>query len=449
MDSAAPVTDDPQGSFQRSDSAFGRPRIARGRMHHEIAQTTARRRAAHRLPAIACRDGGHVDVRPDPRRTAISIFALGVWMIALYVLLAALGLSVAAAAPSTGTSIQLQGETKAQVESLQTQATAVQSEIGDFDIKLEQLSESYNEVALRLEQTNQDLAAMRRRLQDTHVTYDYRRAKVEERLVASYKAGSNSFLEILMATDDFTSFVKRLILLYHVTTQDQQLVEKTAYALDDLSSLEAEVDAKKTEELGLREELEQRRGEIETTLAERQSTLDGLDGRIAQLVEQERLRQEAERQRLEAELRSRMSGWQMYDGPLPQTGDDVLNQFVQTAAAYLGIPYVWAGERPSTGMDCSGFTRYVFAQHGIVLPHYSGYQAQMGVEVPPTEIKPGDLLAFGNPVHHVGIYIGEGKFVHAPRTGDVIRISTLSDRSDLNTIRRFPIEPRSGSPTVD
>jgi cell wall-associated NlpC family hydrolase len=71
------------------------------------------------------------------------------------------------------------------------------------------------------------------------------------------------------------------------------------------------------------------------------------------------------------------------------------------------------------------------------------------VEVPLAEIKPGDLLAFGNPVHHVGIYIGEGQFVQSPHTGEVIQISTLSDRSDLNTIRRFPIQPRSGSPAVD
>ena len=418
-------------------------------MRHEIAQTTVRRRAVHRQPPLARRVGCRVHVRPDPRRTAIPIFALGVLTTAIYLLLAALGSSVAAAEPSIGTSIQLQGETKAQVESLQTQAAAVESEIAALDLKLEQLSESYNEVALRLEQTNQDLAAMRRRLQDTQVAYNYRRAKLEERLVASYKAGSNGFLEILLATDDFTSFVKRLILLYHVTTQDQRLVENVAFALEDLSTIEAGVDAKKSEELGLREELEQRRAEIETTLAERQSTLDGLDGQIAQLVEQERLRQEAERLRLEAELRSRLSGWQMYAGPLPQTGDGVLNQFVQTAAAYLGIPYAWAGDRPSTGMDCSGFTAYVFAQHGIVLPHYSGYQAQMGVEVPLAEIKPGDLLAFGNPVHHVGIYIGEGQFVHSPHTGEVIQISTLSDRSDLNTIRRFPIQPRSGSPAVD
>jgi len=370
-------------------------------------------------------------------------------MISLCLFWAVLGSSVAGAVPSTTTSIELQGDTKAQVESLQGQAAAVESEIAGLDATLERLSESYNEVALRVEQTNQDLAAMRRRLQDLQTIHDRRQARVEERLVASYKAGSNSFLEILLATDDFTSFVKRLILIYHITTQDQRLVMNAAYSLDELSTLEAAVDAKKGEELILRKELEQKRAQIESALAERQSTLDGLDGDIAQIVEQERQRQEAERLRLEAELRSRLSGWKMYNGPVPQTGDDVLNQFVQTAAAYLGIPYVWAGERPSTGMDCSGFTRYVFAQHGIVLPHYSGYQAQMGVEVPPADVKPGDLLAFGNPVHHVGIYIGEGKYVHAPRTGDVIRIATLSDRSDLNTIRRFPIQPRLGDPFID
>ena len=80
----------------------------------------------------------------------------------------------------------------------------------------------------------------------------------------------------------------------------------------------------------------------------------------------------------------------------------------------MGIPYVWGGTRPSTGMDCSGFTRYVFKQHGVKLPHYSGYQAQMGIPVELADIQPGDLLAFGYPVHHVGIYIGDGLFIHTP-----------------------------------
>jgi cell wall-associated NlpC family hydrolase len=121
---------------------------------------------------------------------------------------------------------------------------------------------------------------------------------------------------------------------------------------------------------------------------------------------------------------------------------------VETATYYLGIPYVWAGSKPSTGFDCSGFTQYVYAQHGIQLPHYSGYQAQMGTPIDPADIKAGDLLAFGFPVHHVGIYINNDQFIHAPRTGDVIKISTLSERSDLATIRRFPLKLRTEAPAV-
>lgn len=397
----------------------------------------------HRDDVAAPRRGTHA------RRTVPAILAVVVVCLALSLVSACRGISQASAAPPTTTGVVLQGDAKVQADSLQAQAKAVQSQMDELDGQLEQLTEGYNEVALRVEQTNQDLAAMRRRLQDTKATYLDRQAQVENRLVATYKSGNNSFLEILLATDDFTSFIKRFILLYRIDLQDQRLVQNTAYTLGDLSALERDIIAKKGDELALRQDLQRKSDEIEGMLSRRKSTLDGLDSRIAQLVEQERQRQEAERQLLEAELRSKLAGWQRYDGPVPQTDDAILNQFVQTAAAYLGLPYVWAGEKPSTGMDCSGFTRYVFAQHGVVLPHYSGYQAEMGVEIAPADIKPGDLLAFGNPAHHVGIYIGEDRFIHAPRTGDVIRISTLSDRSDLNTIRRFPIQPRQGPPAVD
>ncbi len=373
----------------------------------------------------------------------------------------------AASATPAGTSstMVLQGDAKSQVDALQGQADEVQSDIDRMDVQLEMLSESYNELTVRLEQTNQDLSALRRRLQDSRGQYDYRRAKVDERLVAAYKSGDNSFLEILFSTHDFSSFVKRLVLLYHVSAQDRQLVEDVKVTVSDLSSLEQEIDQKKSDELALRHELEQKQAEIETTLAERTTTLAGLDTQIAARIEEERIRQEAERKRLEdelrAQLRARLAVRETYNDPAAvdralivvrgEGGEQVniLSQLVETAAAYLGVPYVWAGEHPSTGMDCSGFTRYVYRQHGIELPHYSGYQAQMGVEVPLSEVRAGDLLAFGATVHHVGIYIGDGKFIHAPRTGDVIRVARLADRNDLNTIRRFPLQLRQGDPQFD
>ena len=94
------------------------------------------------------------------------------------------------------------------------------------------------------------------------------------------------------------------------------------------------------------------------------------------------------------------------------------------ALHYLGTPYLWGGESPK-GFDCSGLVAYVFAQLGITLPHYAAAQYGMGAAVPRDQLQPGDLVFF-DALDHVGIYIGGGQFVHAPHTGDVVKITSLA-----------------------
>jgi hypothetical protein len=102
---------------------------------------------------------------------------------------------------------------------------------------------------------------------------------------------------------------------------------------------------------------------------------------------------------------------------------------VQIAMKYLGIPYLWGGASPESGFDCSGLVMYVYAQLGIGLTHYTGTQFHEGTPVPPAFIAPGDLIffdpSFSGP-GHVGMYIGGGLFIHAPHTGDVVKITPLS-----------------------
>jgi cell wall-associated NlpC family hydrolase len=98
---------------------------------------------------------------------------------------------------------------------------------------------------------------------------------------------------------------------------------------------------------------------------------------------------------------------------------------VKFARHLLGIPYVYGGISPQSGFDCSGFTRFVYAHFGITLPHYSGAQFEMGRRVSRSGLRPGDLLFFDG-LGHVGMYIGSGRFIHAPHSGTRVSIASLS-----------------------
>lgn len=98
---------------------------------------------------------------------------------------------------------------------------------------------------------------------------------------------------------------------------------------------------------------------------------------------------------------------------------------VAVAKRYLGIPYRWGGASPSTGFDCSGFVMYVYAKFGISLPHNAAMQYGYGRPVSRSQLRPGDIVFF-NGLGHNGIYIGGGRFIHSPHTGDVVKISSLT-----------------------
>ena len=144
----------------------------------------------------------------------------------------------------------------------------------------------------------------------------------------------------------------------------------------------------------------------------------------------------AQQRRLEATARSRLAG---YESP-PAQGVGVAAStpegstvappnthggVVGIAMRYLGVPYVWGGASPR-GFDCSGLVVYVFAQIGVSLPHSTYALWNVGVPVSRDQLQAGDLVFF-NGLGHMGIYIGGGQFIHSPHTGDVVKISSLSD----------------------
>ena len=132
---------------------------------------------------------------------------------------------------------------------------------------------------------------------------------------------------------------------------------------------------------------------------------------------------------------------------VPSRLPDGLSPAVDVAQQYLGVPYVWGGQSPA-GFDCSGLVQYVYGQLGVDLPRTAADQARVGQPVASlAEARPGDLLAFHDPVDHIGIYAGNGLMVVAPKTGDVVKVQAVYDQP--TAIRRvLPAGGWSGDVTA-
>ena len=109
---------------------------------------------------------------------------------------------------------------------------------------------------------------------------------------------------------------------------------------------------------------------------------------------------------------------------------DSTQTLIDNAMQLIGVRYRWGGNTPTSGLDCSGFVRYVFNDtFGFLLPRKSAQMSKVGLEVSKDELKPGDLVFFNTMRHafsHVGIYVGENKFIHAPSKGKTIRVDDLN-----------------------
>ena len=186
------------------------------------------------------------------------------------------------------------------------------------------------------------------------------------------------------------------------------------------------------------------RASIQGQLSTRRALLSSIRGQIAQLQAQEAARQAQLRRELAARIATQQqqapaqalsstvapvvssspSTSTGSSAPVGQAPPPTHSSVVSIAEQYLGVPYRWGGASPS-GFDCSGLVMYVFAQVGVSLPHSSYAQYGMGSPVSRDQLQPGDLVFFDG-LGHVGIYVGGGQFIHAPHTGDVVRISSLS-----------------------
>jgi cell wall-associated NlpC family hydrolase len=330
------------------------------------------------------------------------------------------------------------------IQSKQAEAQQVLEQIHMMDVQLGQAVERYNLANIQLDRLEGELRENARLLGVARGSLRNANEHLSRRLVSLYvNGGEPSALEVVLGAESMADVMDRLDTIDRVGSQDARVV-------GDVKRFRAEVIAHK--ERLVRARADQRRivaaraaerRSIEGQLASRQSMLSSIRGEIARLQAEEQRRQE----RLAAEARARLAQQrtataqaqaeaptavvvgsgelETVSGGIAAAPPSRYGGVVGIAMQYLGVPYRWGGADPS-GFDCSGFIMYVYAQVGVSLPHHAASQYGMGVAVSKDQLQAGDLVFF-NGLGHAGIYVGGGSFIHAPHTGDVVKISSLYD----------------------
>jgi peptidoglycan DL-endopeptidase CwlO len=307
------------------------------------------------------------------------------------------------------------------VEDLEAQARSVRREVARLDHRAEVLTEKYNVARAALDALNIRLQEARRDLDRARVEFDAAQALRGERLSAMYKSDGYSVLDVLFNLSDLSDASTQLGYFRSIDEADQETVERVAAMEQRIQALTKQIDADRAEALEKEMALREQQAAIEDELAAREQLLTDLDARVKKLLSQ--------LARLDAAASARLAKAAGVDLADIQ-GTPVQIAVIKETMKYLGIPYVWAGATPSGGFDCSGLVLYVYAKFGIQFPHGATMQAHMGDPVSLSTAQPADLVFFGTPAfyHHVGIYIGNGLFIEAPHTGDVVKVSRLAGR---------------------
>lgn len=330
----------------------------------------------------------------------------------------------------------------AAVQSQRAEVQRLEARLAEIDAQAARATEAYNGARWRLSEAEARIADNTRTLRTTRTRLTEARGLLTRRLRELYASPAPSAMELLVNTGSITSAVDGIDLLERIGRRDAAVVRSVRADLARLKEIRTELQADRREAAAQVVEAERRRTEVLGILQQRRRVLENARGELAQLIrqEEERRRREAEEQRQRAvEAQRAAAAAQTRNAPAtpggaPATYAPVASgsgnaAVVGLAMRHLGVPYVWGGASPS-GFDCSGLASYVYAQIGKSVPHYTGAIWAKFPKVAPGDLQPGDLVFFYSDLHHMGIYIGNGQFIHAPHTGDVVKVSSLAERSN-------------------
>jgi peptidoglycan DL-endopeptidase CwlO len=324
------------------------------------------------------------------------------------------------------------------IGSKRAEAQAVMGQLQSLSDSLERARSQYDAATSQLAQTKQSLRENAYELKVAHHNLRASQRMIRQRLVSLYMSDPDSTIEVILGSKSLDDMITRIDSAKSVANLDARVLAEVTEFRQSVTKHRKLLSAARAQEEHLVAVRAATKASIESKISEQNRLLSSIQGQIAQLQAAEQARQLLVARQAQARLLAARQAQQQQaastvvgvSAVAPQSDTIVAppsthGGVVGIAMSQLGTPYVWGGAAPG-GFDCSGLVMWAYAQVGVSLPHSSYALYGMGVPVSKDELEPGDLVFFDG-LGHVGIYIGGGEFIHAPHTGDVVKISSLDE----------------------
>jgi cell wall-associated NlpC family hydrolase len=323
------------------------------------------------------------------------------------------------------------------VSSKRAEAQQVLGQLQQLDSSMQRAKTAYDSASEKLGRIEHSLKINKIGLHAARANLGRSQVALSRRLVAIYTTRDDqSTLAVLLGAQSIDDLVNRIETVRSVSSQDVAVMNQVIGFKHEVTARRHALVKAHHDQKRLVAERAAAKSRLATQLHRTNALYASIKGEIAHLIAAEHARQLMLARAAQARYGSQQAAANLalqdtVIGASATTADGSVappSQYggvVGIAMRYLGVPYVWGGSSPS-GFDCSGLVAYVYAQVGVSLPHYTGAQWNVGVAVSRDDLQPGDLVFF-NGLGHVGLYIGGGQFIHAPHTGDVVKISSLNE----------------------